>query len=110
MAFGLDVFIHGSPKGKLVPFRIIWRYPPPGLRNPDTGKTKLTDDYIDEQTLGEKTTFNWTLGSAWTRVPGTWTFEIWYEGRKLATQSFTLVKADDDKGDDKSGDRAPKKN
>jgi Domain of unknown function (DUF3859) len=90
--FGLDIMIRGRPRGRLVPFRIVWRYPEPGLRNPDTGKVKLVDDYIDEKNLGHETSFMWSLGADWTAVPGRWTFEIWYEGRMLATQSFTLVK------------------
>jgi Domain of unknown function (DUF3859) len=95
IAFGLDLMIRGTPKGKVVPFRIVWRYPAPGLRNPDTGKVKFLDDYIDRKNLGEETQFYWSLGEAWTAVPGKWTFEIWYEGRMLATQSFTLVKEDE---------------
>jgi hypothetical protein len=90
--FGLDLKIRGAPRGRLAPFRIVWRYPDPGLRNPDTGKVKFFDDYTDQKRLGEDTTFFWTLGEEWTTIPGRWTFEIWYEGRMLATQSFTLVK------------------
>ena len=96
-SFGVDIVIRGKPRGKLVPFRIVWRYPAPGLRNPKTGVAKLIDDYIDQKYLGEKTKFYWALGEEWTAVPGRWTFEIWYEGRKLATQDFTLVKEDAEK-------------
>ena len=92
VSFGLDIMIRGRPRGKVVPFRIVWRYPAPGLRNPDTGKTKLVDDYIDQKALDERTSFFWQLGEEWVAVPGVWTFEIWYEGRKLAKQSFTLVR------------------
>jgi Domain of unknown function (DUF3859) len=95
IAFGSDIMIRGAPKGKVVPFRIVWRYPHPGLINPDTGKAKLVDDFVDTKALGHETSFYWSLGEAWTAVPGKWTFEIWYEGRMLATQSYTLVKEDE---------------
>jgi hypothetical protein len=87
--------IRGTPRGRDVPFRIVWRYPEPGVRNTDTGRTKLVDDYIDQKRLGYQTTFLWTLGDTAGKPFGRWTFEIWYEGRMLATQSFTLVKDDD---------------
>jgi Domain of unknown function (DUF3859) len=92
VVFGLDVYIHGSPSGKKAPMRIVWRYPEPGLRNPDSGKAKYLDDYIDQRTLDTESTFYWSLGDPWTQVPGKWTFELWYGNRMLATQSFTLVK------------------
>jgi hypothetical protein len=44
-AFGLEIMLEGTPRGKVVPVRIVWRYPDPGLQNPQTGKTKFVDDY-----------------------------------------------------------------
>jgi hypothetical protein len=28
----------------------------------------------------------------WGKVPGVWTFEIWYDGKKLLEQKFTVSK------------------
>jgi hypothetical protein len=89
---GLDFLIRGTPRDRVEPFRIVWRYPEPGIRNPNTGKFKLVDDYIEQKNLGRETSNVWILGQDYTLVPGRWTFEIWHEGRMLATQSFTLVK------------------
>ena len=36
VVFGLEIMVHGKPRGQKVPFRVIWRYPDPGLRNPAT--------------------------------------------------------------------------
>jgi len=88
--FGLDVMIEGTPRGKVVPVRIVWRYPDPGLRNPETGKTKFVDDYMDRREIGKKSTFYWMLGQEWALVPGTWIFELWYENRVLVRQAFKL--------------------
>jgi len=88
--FGLDIIIEGTPRSKSIPVRIVWRYPDPGLHNPDTGKTKFVDDYMDRRQIGEKSTFYWMLGDEWALVPGTWIFELWYENRVLVRQSFRL--------------------
>ncbi len=92
VVFGLDVSIHGRPHGLSVPFRIVWRYPQPGLRNPATGKVKFRDEYIDRQRLNAKATFYWSLGAPWTQVPGEWTFEMWYGKRMLVSETFLLTK------------------
>jgi hypothetical protein len=92
VVFGLDVFIHGAPKGSTIPMRVVWRYPEPGLRNPGTGKVKIRDEYTDEKALNAESTYYWSLGDAWTQVPGEWTFELWYRDRMLVSETFTVVK------------------
>jgi Domain of unknown function (DUF3859) len=90
--FGLEGMIVGAPNGTKVPVRIIWRYPKPGIVNPATNRPKLTDDYMDSVIIGHKFQFFWELTRDWQIVPGEWSFEIWYGGRQLAKQKFTLVK------------------
>jgi hypothetical protein len=92
VVFGLDLVVHGSPRGRTIPVRVVWRYPEPGLRNPSTRDVKFRDEYDDKQTIGTEGTYYWTLGDEWTRVPGDWTFELWYNGRMLTSKTFTLVK------------------
>jgi len=72
--------------------RVIWRYPDPGLRNPDSGKTKFKDEYNDTVTLGTESTYYWSVGAEWQRVEGTWTFELWYRDRQLLKQNFEIVR------------------
>src|SRR5262245_43443667 len=61
---GLEFVIHGRPKGKSIPVRIVWRYPKPGLANP-TGRVVGEDDYKDEVTIAEKEQFFWHLTQNW---------------------------------------------
>jgi hypothetical protein len=35
---------------------------------------------------------SYVLDNDWEVVPGVWIFQVWYQGRKLAEQKFTLVK------------------
>ena len=88
--FGAEAEFIGSPKGRKVEVRIVWRYPEPGLRNPATGKTTLVDEYSQARVIGERAWFYWNLAEEWTLVPGEWKFEIWQGDRKLATQNFLL--------------------
>ena len=45
---------------------------------------------IFKKKIGETAYLGYGIENDWEIVPGTWTFEIWYSGRKLAEQSFTL--------------------
>ena len=92
LIFGLEVRVTGKKRGESLPVKIIWRYPDPGLKNPQTGVAKFADQYVDDVTLGNTHTYYWTLGDEWTLVPGVWTFEMWDRDRKIATQNFTLVR------------------
>src|SRR5262249_1170336 len=92
VVFGLDVLVSGSPRGKRVPVRVVWHYPDPGLRNPDTRKAKFKDEYNDDIKIGNEQTYYWSLGAEWQHVPGTWTFELWQGDRRLVKQDFTVVK------------------
>ncbi len=67
---------------------MVWRYPAPGLTNPDSKETKTTDEYFDIQLVGEKFPIFWGLTQDWHLVPGTWTLEVWHFDRKLVTQLF----------------------
>lgn len=93
-AIGVDFLLVGTPKGASVPLKIIWRYPEPGLKSPDTGTTKLTDEYVDpNHTLGKRDALFWKFTDAeWVRIPGIWTLEVWQDDRKLLAQEFNLRK------------------
>jgi predicted RecA/RadA family phage recombinase len=89
---GVTVVIRGKPRDKVVPVRVVWHYPEPGLRNPDTGVAKLMDDYVAQKSLGRETEFYWDLADDWVLVTGVWIVELYDNDRLLAKQSFTLTK------------------
>ena len=35
---------------------------------------------------------DYTFAHDWELLPGVWTFQIWYQGRMLAEEKFTVVK------------------
>lgn len=88
----MQVHIVGKPAGAKAPIKVIWRYPQPGLKNPATGTTKFSDEYMDSRPLGESPVFYWNLAEEWTLVPGLWTLELSQDGRTLLVQDFVLSK------------------
>jgi hypothetical protein len=52
------------------------------------------DEFTVQARIGETNYIFYTLEDAFELVPGSWVIEIWQGNRKLAAQSFTLIKAD----------------
>jgi hypothetical protein len=92
IVFGAKVRLKGSAQGQAARIRIVWLYPGQGLTNPETGKAKLRDEYETDHELGSAKDYIWTISSAWTRVPGKWTLQVWQSDRLFAQQVFDLVK------------------
>jgi Domain of unknown function (DUF3859) len=89
---GAELTVVGTPRRGKAPLKVVWRYPAPGLTNPDTKATKTSDEYDNTQLIGEKFPIFWGLTQDWHLVPGIWTLEVFLGDRKLVTQTFELVK------------------
>lgn len=89
---GAELTIVGAPRRGKVPIRVVWRYPAPGLTNPDTKATKTSDEYSDTQLVGEKFPVFWGMTQDWHLVPGTWTLEVWQGDKKLVDQTFNVLR------------------
>jgi hypothetical protein len=90
--FGFRFNVVGPPSGMVVPLHSVTILPPPGLRNPATGQVKTQSDYDANTTVGADNYRSYTLTHDWEVVPGIWTMQIWYQGRKLVEQSFNVVR------------------
>ncbi len=88
---GAELTIVGAPRRGKVPLRVVWRYPAPGLTNPETKASKTSDEYADTQLIGEKFPVFWGLTQDWHLVPGSWTLEVFQGDRRLVTQQFELT-------------------
>jgi hypothetical protein len=89
--FGFRYLIVGKPKTGTANLKFIGIYPQ-GITNPKTGNTTVRSEFSAAKPFGEKLYRGYTLDNDWEIVTGTWTFEIWDGDRKLASQSFELVK------------------
>ncbi len=90
--FGFEYVLVGSPKGAKVNVRKVVIFPQGGVTNPKTGKTVARDEYEETIAIGARNLRGYSLDEDWEVVPGTWTLQVWVGDRKLAEQSFTLVK------------------
>lgn len=93
-SFGVTFEVVGEPKGQPVTIRFVTRFPPGGLRNPQTGRVLLVAENDRVHTIGQTTYRSYTFDEPWEAVPGIWTLEFWYQGRLVGSQRFEVVKAD----------------
>ena len=89
--FGLKYRVAGSPNGAQVTLKRDWLLPDPGFRQP--GKEPITRlDRVDQVRIGDVTYVSYGFDDPWELVPGPWVLEIWYEGRRLTSRTFNVVK------------------
>jgi hypothetical protein len=90
--FGFEYLLVGAPQGGTVPIRVVTKFPKQGVRNPQTRTTTYREEIVINKLVGQRGYSGYGFDKEWELVPGTWTLEIWYHERKLAEQSFTVVK------------------
>jgi Domain of unknown function (DUF3859) len=90
--FGFRFVVVGAPAGAIVPLHMVTIFPPPGLTNPATQQPKAQSEYDTSAAIGTTSYKGYNFTNDWEVAPGTWTMQIWYQGRKLAEQSFTVVR------------------
>jgi len=88
--FGTRFRILGSPADQVVSLRSVWRIPEPGIRNPDTGILYRQSESAFTTTVGALYMRGFHLDSAWKVRCGDWIQEVWWAGRKLLSQTFTV--------------------
>lgn len=90
--FGAEVRLLGVEKDSRVKLRVVWRYPEPGIVNPQTGVAKHVDEFDDVFRGGKIGYVSWTMIDDFVKVPGKWTVELWQDDRQLMTYDFMIVK------------------
>jgi hypothetical protein len=90
--FGFGFIVVGAPLGTQVSIHSVTIFPSPGLRDPASSQPKTRSEYDWSTTIGEQSFRIYTFDSDWEIVPGVWTQQLWYQGRMLAEQKFTVVK------------------
>jgi hypothetical protein len=90
--FGFRFTVVGAPAGAIVPLHMVTIFPPPGLTNPATQQLKDRNEYDNNAAIGASSYKGYNFTNDWEAVPGIWTMQIWYQGRKLAEQKFTVVR------------------
>jgi hypothetical protein len=78
------------PPGQVVKLNYVTRFPQTGMVN-DKGEKLAKSQFTWNDTVGKNAVRTYTLDHAWEVVPGDWTMEFYYEGRKLGEKRFTVT-------------------
>jgi hypothetical protein len=90
--FGFRYKIVGAPANAPVTLTKVTIFPPDGLHKPGLAKPILRNQYDLVRKTGQTSFTDYSFDETWELVPGTWTFELWVGKRKLATETFNVVK------------------
>ena len=91
--FGFRHVVVGKPKGANVTLRKIVTFPPGGLHNPASKEAvSRWEGNIARILSGKPNYTDYAFDDPWELVPGRWTIELWDGDRKLASQSFNVIK------------------
>jgi hypothetical protein len=89
--FGLAYRVVGAPDGAEVTLDVVNIYPGPGLADPDKAEPIRENRYQRAKKVGEVNYLGYGFEQDWEMVPGSWTFQIWHDGRQLLEESFTVT-------------------
>jgi hypothetical protein len=90
VSFGIKYVVIGKPNGSRVRSNWITRFPAGGLVN-SNGRKFDRAEVAWEDTIGAPTYRTYAFDETWEMVPGVWTFELYFNGRKLGEKRFSVV-------------------
>jgi uncharacterized protein DUF3859 len=90
--FGFRYTLMGKPFDAPVDLRKIVIFPAPGIIPYPSARPIAQDEFTLHTNIGQTSYASYTLEDSFELVPGAWTIEIWHGNRKLATQSFKVIK------------------
>lgn len=91
VAFGVRYRVEGEGLGFAVPVRVVIRFPPQGLYNPEFDEPLSVDVLEKYEDLGSDNFNIISFDKQWEIEPGIWTFEFWSGDTKLGEEQFEVV-------------------
>ena len=89
VSFGYRFVLVGAPAGAIAPLHTVSIFPS-AMTNPATRQSAARSESDIGLSIGAVGYTGYSMDSDWEVLPGVWTFQIWYQGRKLNEQSFTV--------------------
>jgi hypothetical protein len=86
--FGCLFVVKGEPTGARVTLDIIVEHPP--FEKAPGQKTGTTDTVRWPYVIGQKAGYTYTFDNGWEAVPGDWSIQVWYQGKKLSERRFVV--------------------
>jgi hypothetical protein len=90
--FGIRFVVNGSPFGDIVNITKVVILPKEGLKVPNEGNRIFKYERKMKAKIGASEFTGYTFDNAWETIPGKWTIQLWYDGKKMAEKGFTVQK------------------
>jgi hypothetical protein len=90
ISFGFRYKLYGVPEKSKLKFKRLFFFPKQGLTDKGKGRTYYKAQLDDELIVRETMEIGYKFEHPWELVPGKWSFQVWYEGKKLAEKTFTV--------------------
>ena len=90
ISFGFRYHLSGVPMKSKLKLKRLYFFPGQGLTDTVKGKTYYKAQLDNELTVRENMEIGYKFEHPWELVPGKWSFQVWYEGKKLAEKTFTV--------------------
>lgn len=74
-----------------VDLELVIRFPSPGLKNPLSGERFVESEHRVTVPVNVLQYWEYQFENDWEVISGTWEFEIWSAGKRLAVQKFCVV-------------------
>ena len=82
--------VETTQPGLWAELQVLVRHPSPGLQSPQMEKP-VTSQIVHNVVKQGQRGFYYVLSEDWEVVPGTWVFEFYSQGKKIAEQAFELI-------------------
>ncbi len=90
VSFGVRFLTVGEPRNAPVRLHTVWKIPPPGMTNPQNGRTYHESASDVTTRIGTGYLSGYGFDNQWEAVLGVWLLQVWQGNRKLLEHSFTI--------------------
>jgi hypothetical protein len=90
--FGVRYRVVGRPNQATIKLISVTQYPAPGLKNPKSTSNQTRGEHPMFATIGQINYRGYVFEHDWELVAGAWVFELWDGNRRLASQTFDVIK------------------
>jgi hypothetical protein len=90
--FGIRFVVNGSPSGDVVYITKVVILPKEGLEIPNEENRIFKYERKMKTKIGFYEFTGYTFDNIWETIPGKWSIQLWYDGKKLAEKQFSVHK------------------
>jgi hypothetical protein len=92
--FGIRFVVNGSPSNDVVYIKKVVILPDTGLEVPNEENRIYKYERKMKTKIGLTEFTGYTFDKEWETVPGKWTIQLWFDGKKMAEKQFTVYESE----------------